>query len=288
MAGLLLTLLITSPLWAGGNGAFSDQTVASGLIASYSPGNVHGFHGGGAVGDFNRDTFPDVFYPAGGNSPDKLFINNGDGTFTDQAVAWGIDESHRSTAAAVGDYNRDGLLDIYVTSLGPDTGNQTGYHKLYRNNGDDTFTDVAVAAGVNQSSATSADGWGAAWGDYDLDGDLDLAVAGWSTNDGNRLFRNNNDGTFTDVTDSVGLASLAGTNGFAPRFVDMDGDRYPEIIWIGRFRQRPLLRQRRRRHLHRRHRRLGNQPGRYRDGHDGGRLGRGRGLRLLRHHHQHQ
>lgn len=235
LAGLFLTLLLAAPIWAGGNGSFSDQTVASGLIASYSPSNVHGFHGGGVVGDFNRDGWQDVFYPAGGNSPDKLFINNGDGTFTDQAAAWGIDEAHRSTAAAAGDYNGDGRLDIYVTSLGPVSGNQAGFHKLYRNNGNNTFTDVAATLGVNQSSAGSADGWGAAWGDYDLDGDLDLAVAGWSTNDGNRLFRNNDGDSFTDVTDSVGLSSLAGTNGFAPRFVDLDGDRYPEIIWIGDF-----------------------------------------------------
>lgn len=233
--GLLITLLTTIPVMAGGNGAFSDQTSSVQLSASYSPGNVHGFHGGGAVGDFNGDGWQDVFYPAGGNTPDKLFINNGDGTFTDQAAAWNIALAHRSTAAAVGDFDRDGRHDIYVTSLGPAANNQVGFHKLYRNNGNGTFTDIAVAAGVNQSSAVGADGWGAAWGDYDLDGDLDLAVAGWSTNDGNRLFRNDGNSTFTDVTTSAGLASLAGTNGFAPRFVDMDGDRYPEIIWIGDF-----------------------------------------------------
>lgn len=237
LAGLcILSLALTAaPVAAGGNGAFSDQTAASLVVASYSSANVHSFHGGGVVGDFDGDGWQDIFFPGGGGSGDKLFINNGDGTFTDEAAAWGIALSHRSTAAAVGDYNRDGRLDIYVTSLGPDSGNQSGFHKLYRNNGDRTFTDVALTAGVNQSSATGADGWGAAWGDYNLDGHLDLAVAGWSTNDGNRLFRNNGDGTFTDVTTSAGLSSLAGTNGFAPRFVDMDGDRFPEIIWIGDF-----------------------------------------------------
>ncbi|MEM8962875.1 MAG: CRTAC1 family protein [Acidobacteriota bacterium] len=231
----LLAVLLTSTAWAGSNGSFSDQTVTSLVAATYSGSNVHGFHGGGVVGDFNNDGWQDIFFAGGGGSGDKLFINNQDGTFSEEAAAWGIALVHRSTAAAVGDFNRDGWLDLYVTSLGPDTGNQIGFHKLYRNNGNDTFTDVAVAAGVAQSSAISADGWGAAWGDYDLDGDLDLAVAGWSTNDGNRLFRNNDDGTFTDVTTSAGLSSLTGTNGFAPRFVDMDDDRYPELIWIGDF-----------------------------------------------------
>ncbi len=234
----LLSILLAAlamPAWAGGDGAFSDQTGASQVIAAYSGGNVHSFLGGGVVGDFNNDGWQDIFFPGGGGSGDKLFINNGNGTFTESAAAWGIALIHRSTAAAVGEYNRDGWLDLYVTSLGPDSGDQIGFHKLYRNNGDSTFTDVAAVAGVNQSSAIGVDGWGAAWGDYDLDGHLDLAVAGWSTNDGNRLFHNNGDGTFTDVTASAGLGSLAGTNGFAPRFVDMDGDRYPEIIWIGDF-----------------------------------------------------
>ncbi len=237
MVGLFLFVLATFSVtaWAGGNGAFSDQTAASQVVASYSGDNVHNFHGGGVVGDFDNDGWQDIFFPGGGGTGDKLFINNGDGSFTDEAAAWGVGLSHRSTAAAVGDFNRDGWLDIFVTSLGPDTGNQSGFHKLYRNNGNGSFTDVAAVAGVNQSSAAGADGWGAAWGDYDLDGHLDLAVAGWSTQDGNRLFHNNGNGTFTDVTSSAGLSSLTGTNGFAPRIVDMDGDRWPEIIWIGDF-----------------------------------------------------
>ena len=232
LAAVILAAMV-SPSLAGTPG-FSDQTSASGVVASFSS-VPHGFLGGGVVGDFNGDGWQDIFYPAGGNGPDKLFINDQDGTFTESAAAWGIALEHRSTAAAVGDYNRDGRLDIFVTSLGPNSGMAAGHHKLYRNDGS-SFTDVAAAAGVETSSPTGPDGWGGAWGDYDLDGDLDLAVAGWQqTSNGNRLFRNDGDGTFTDVTASAGLSSLAGTNGFAPRFADMDGDRYPEIIWIGDF-----------------------------------------------------
>ncbi len=233
----LLTLclaLLAMPVLAG-SASFSDQTSSAGVTASFSPG-IAGFLAGGAVGDFNNDGWQDIFYPAGGDTPDKLFINNGNGTFTDRAADWGIALAHRSTAAAVADYDGDGWLDIYVTSLGTVASQQAGEHKLYRNMGNGTFADRAASAGVDRVSATTADGWGAAWGDYDLDGDLDLAVAGWNSNDGNRLYRNDGDGTFTDVTSAAGIsAALAGINGFAPRFADMDGDRYPELIWIGDF-----------------------------------------------------
>ena len=228
-----LGLLISAAALAGGT-TFSDQTAASGVVATYSPSNVPGFLAGGAVADFNGDGWQDIFYPAGGDTPDKLFLNNRDGTFTESATAWGIALAHRSTAAATADFDGDGDVDLYVTSLGPASNDQVGFHKLYRNDGG-SFTDVAVAAGVAQTSAGQADGWGAAWGDYDRDGDLDLAVAGWRASDGNRLFRNDGDGTFTDVTASAGLGSLTGTRGFAPRFVDMDGDLDPELIWIGDF-----------------------------------------------------
>ena len=213
---------------------FSNQTTSAQLTGSFGF-QMPNFLAGGAVGDFNRDGWQDIFYPACNNGLDKLFINQGDDSFVDEAQAWGVALQHRSSAAAVADYDGDGWLDIYVTSLGPTSQTQTGHHKLYRNNGDGTFTDVAVAAGVNRSSVTEPDGWGAAWGDMDLDGDLDLAVSAWQSNDGNRLYRNDGDGTFTDVTISAGLGIGQGIAGFAPRFVDMNGDRYPEIIWIGDF-----------------------------------------------------
>lgn len=212
---------------------FTDQTVATGVVASHVPTYTASFAAGGAVGDFNRDGFQDIFIPSGGGVPDRLFINNGNGTFTDQAAAWGVAIAHRSTGAAVGDFDGDGWLDIYVTSLGPAGNDAPGFHRLYKNNGGASFTDVAAAMGVATTSQGQADGWGACWGDYDLDGDLDLCVAGWITNT-NVLFRN--DGTtFTAVTAAAGLGALSQVNGFTPRFVDMDGDLYPELIFIGDF-----------------------------------------------------
>ncbi len=224
---------------------FSDQTVGSGVDSvhvpsvwlRFSPINISSMLGGGAIGDFNNDGFQDIFVLTGGENPDQLWINNGDGTFTDRAAAWGIAYKHMGVGTAVGDYNDDGWLDIFVTSVGPATGPlRPGAHLLYRNNGNGSFTDVAALAGVNQASTTIPDGFGAAFGDFDLDGDLDLIVVGWVRDSGgNRLFGNNGDGTFTDVTDDAGLGGLSDCRAFAPRFADMDGDRYPELLIAGDF-----------------------------------------------------
>ena len=98
------------------------------------------------------------------------------------------------------------------------------------------FADVAAAAGVATTATPRPDGMGAAFGDYDLDGDLDLFVTGYQYHDGNKLFRNDG-GRFTDVTvAALGPALEMGvleTWGFAPAFVDMAGDRFPELLIAG-------------------------------------------------------
>jgi hypothetical protein len=231
-AGLIVVVLVAlswvAPAWSQIN--FSDQTFGADI--DHLPFIAGGMiYAGGAVADFNGDGWPDIFL-LGGEEGDALYINDQDGTFTDEATAWGVDLIHRGHGAAAGDYNNDGWTDLYVTSGGDVTGSDLpGRHLLYRNNGDGTFTDVAAAAGVHQTSATDGDATSAAFGDYDLDGDLDLFVCttgATGTTDGNRLFRNNSDGTFTDVTVSAGIT--IGMNGFSPRFVDMNADRYPELL----------------------------------------------------------
>lgn len=213
--------------------SFTDQTVAAGITGVHIPTYSQLYAAGGAVGDFNRDGFQDIFLASGGNLPDRLFINNGDGTFDEEAAAWGVAVSHRGTGGTVGDFDNDGWLDLFVTSLGPANVNAAGHHKLYRNNGGHGFTDVATAMGVN--STGTADGWSGAFGDYDNDGDLDLAVCGFQQGATNKLFRNDGS-TFTDVTVSSGLAtSLANISGLAIKFVDMDGDLDQDLIWIGDF-----------------------------------------------------
>jgi hypothetical protein len=184
----------------------------------------------GAAGDFNRDGWQDLFVTGGGTSEDKLFLNDGDGTFTEVGAAWGVDVAHMGTGVAVGDYDGDGWLDVFVSSLGAEeVGPVIGQHRLYHNTGQGSFEERAALAGVTTSSPTVPDGMGAAFGDYDLDGDLDLYVCGWADpTTGSRLFRNDGDGTFTDVTASAVPAKAM--HSFSPRFVDMNGDRYPELL----------------------------------------------------------
>lgn len=230
---------------AAGGPPFSFQEVAGevGVGMTFTPpanymAGLAFMIGGGAVGDFNNDGWQDLFVVSGGSVPDYLFINNGDGTFTDRAAQWGLTDLHMGAGAAVGDYNADGWLDLYVTSYGDAAAPMTtGAHRLYRNNGNGTFSDVAALAGVNYTDSTP-NAFCAAFGDIDLDGDLDLFVTGWFTgaasSGGNRLFRNNGDETFTDITVQAGVFDIA-VHGFAVRFADMDGDRYPELLLAGDF-----------------------------------------------------
>jgi hypothetical protein len=219
--------------------AFSERTTEVGIDVVFLPGTGYSntsYSGGGAVGDFNRDGFQDLFV-LDGDGIDHLYINNGDGTFTDQAVAWGLTASHRGKGASVADYNKDGWTDLYVTSAGSTGSIGACKHKLYRNNGDGSFTDVAAAAGVQCTHPVAEDGWGSTFGDYDLDGDLDLFVAGFTaSNGGSKLFRNNGNGTFTNVTTASSLFfGVPQTYAFTPRFVDTDEDDYPELLLVADF-----------------------------------------------------
>lgn len=236
-----------------GTPGFTEAALQAQLITTHSPTinfelsilDFSGFTAGCAVGDFDRDGFQDLFVICGGNDPDRLYINNGDGTFSNEADAWGVGLKHMGLGASVGDYNNDGWPDIYVTSLGLANEWPTiNRHILYKNNGDGTFVDVAAEAGVRSTGGTPmfADGFSSAWGDYDLDGDLDLAVAGWlSIYETTKLFRNEGDGTFTDVTNVVNSQGKAVIDApkwirsYTPAFVDMDGDRYPELLLAADF-----------------------------------------------------
>jgi hypothetical protein len=213
---------------------FTDVTNSAGIASMHVPRFLESRAAGGAVGDFNRDGFQDVFHAVGGGAPDRLFINNGDGTFTDRAAQWGIAVAQLGTGALVGDFDRDGLLDLYVASLGTTAGERPHVNVLYRNESGVRFTNVAAAMGVN-SNGGAPDSWTGAFGDHDLDGDLDLAVAGWRSGQ-NRLFRNNGGTSFTDVSAASGVfPSLITSSGSCARFVDMDGDRDPELIFIADF-----------------------------------------------------
>lgn len=215
---------------------FVDVTDAVGLTSAHAPIPGHPMGpmvGGGTVADFNRDGWPDIYVICGGSQADMLFLNDQAGNFVEVGQSWGLTQPEMCSGAAVGDYDKDGWLDMYVTNFGPPgTSGTLGSHRLYRNVGGHGFQERAALAGL-QYAGLSWDGFSPGFGDYDLDGDLDLFVTSYTTSmKNNRLFRNNGDGTFTDVTIAAGIYA-SDVRGFVPTFADFDGDRYPELILIG-------------------------------------------------------
>ncbi len=220
---------------------------ATGLIHLHAPlsWSRTAMSGGGAVLDFDGDGDQDLFMVTSGGAPDRLYRNDGDGTFTDVARTAGVARVHRGQGAAAADIDGDGDPDLFVTSHGPAGEPRPGFHLLYRNDGPTgrggvvRFTEIGRPAGVAVTSAAIESGMGGSFGDYDLDGDLDLFVAAWSGEvDGNTLFRNDGvvDGVprFTDVTHAAGVAG-PGVRAFTPIFVDANGDRYPELLLAADF-----------------------------------------------------
>ena len=204
------------------DGTFTDVTAAAGLIRT-------GWGQGVCVGDYNNDGWDDLFVTYWGQN--ALYRNNGDGTFTDVTRQTGLLQAgprpRWNTGCCFVDYNRDGLLDLFVANYvdldlattpaagsgpfcqwkgipvmcGP-RGLPAGINILYRNNGDGTFTDVSEASGVSRPRGHY--GFTALTGDFNNDGWPDIYVACDSTP--SILFRNNHDGTFTDKAVEAGCA----------------------------------------------------------------------------------
>ena len=230
----------TAPSWPAGTYAL-PEVIGSGV----------------ALFDYNNDNALDVlhirFPPPGKEdapTPNRLFQQQPDGTFVDVTEASGIGHEGYGQGVAIGDVDNDSDVDVYVTNYGPDV--------FYRNNGDGTFALAKVGL--------SNDAWGtsATFGDYDRDGDLDLYVANYVEFDAgsvcrgkhgapdycnpqvfeaaaDRLFRNNGDGSFTDVTEPSGIAALSGralgvvcldltSDGWADFFVANDGEA--NHLWV--------------------------------------------------------
>ena len=226
-----------------GDGTFEDVTEASGLAAP-----LYGM--GVAVGDFDNDGAPDLFINALG--PDRLYRNRGDGTFEDVTERAGISDPAFGASATFLDYDRDGLLDLFVTHYVEWTreddlfctldGTRKSYctpesypgasNRLWRNRGDGTFEDVSIAAGVASPEGKSL---GVVVYDHDLDGWPDIAVANDTVR--NFLYRNNADGTFSEIGRQVGIAlseSGEARAGMGIDAGDVDGSGRESIV-VGNF-----------------------------------------------------
>jgi hypothetical protein len=181
--------------------------------------------------DYNNDGFPDIFctvtYPHPSFLEDILLKNNGDETFTNVSNRAGILPLINGRAVAWGDYDNDGDLDLFISR-----GTKEGPVKptLYRNNGDGTFTEVTDQAGLGAVTNSRA----ATWGDFNNDGYLDLYVVNSGSDpvgkDANQLYRNNKDGTFTDVARPAGVAVLVASRGRGAAWGDYDNDGFLDLF----------------------------------------------------------
>ena len=151
-----------------GDGTFTNVSRQAGIFRLVNGRAI-------AWGDYDNDGDLDLFISRGADIAVRqtFYRNNGDGTFTDVTDEAGFGSISNNRAAAWGDYDNDGFLDLYVVDSGSDPEGK-GPNYLYRNNQDGTFTDVASSAGVED--LVMSRGRGAAWGDYDSDGFLDLFV----------------------------------------------------------------------------------------------------------------
>ena len=197
-----------------GDGTFEDRTEAAGLVGQLGGLNC-------VQADYNNDGRLDIFVCRGAwlKTPIRpsLLRNNGNGTFTDVTEAAGLAAPVNSITAQWADYDNDGHLDLFVCC-------ESGPNRLYRNKGNGTFEEVAARAGRGRHRAAVCKG--AAWLDYDNDGYPDLFL---NYLDGSaRLFRNNRNGTFTDVTAAMGIDGPE--SGFSCWAWDYDNDGWPDIF----------------------------------------------------------
>lgn len=235
---------------------FLDVTESAGIKFVHTDGRsgvrlFNEFLGsGGGFFDYDGDGDLDIYLINGaiqiedsnGKLPHNvLYRNNGDGSFTDVTEDAGVGSESYGVGATVGDYDNDGDLDLYVTNFGED--------QLYQNNGDGGFTDVTKQAGVGNLK------WGTscAFGDVDNDGDLDLYVANYAVYDPKKdirceergvhvycgphaypavhdtLYKNNGDGTFSDVSALFRPPDMLPMHGLGVTFGDYDGDGDSDI-----------------------------------------------------------
>ena len=223
-----------------GNGSFTDVTKESGLLCLQPTQTA-------TWADFNNDGWLDVFIGAESSGenvfPCQLYMNKGNGTFTEVAVKANCNVVDFVKGVIAGDYNNDGWPDIYISSL-------SGEKRLLKNdglrNGEVHFTDVAAQAGLKDNHERTFGTW---FFDFDNDGWADLLTCNYDSKGGSLaiyaaaealhkplgksgeiiLFRNNHDGTFTNVTEQMGLNKVVFAMGC--NFGDIDNDGYPDMYF---------------------------------------------------------
>jgi hypothetical protein len=232
--------MVSSRLYLNkGDMRFEDITQAAGVA-------THGWASGVSMVDINNDGYLDIYVSMSGppwSTPEQrrnlLFINNHNRTFTESAAQYHVDDPGFTTHAVFFDYDRDGDLDLFLLGNSPKDFERSqleihpagirqhdpaGYDKLYRNNGDGTFTDVTQQAGI---SSTAQFGLGVVVSDFNRDGWPDLYLSNDDVAD-DVLYINNGDGTFTDKTrEWLRHTSFAGMGIDA---ADFNNDGWPDIM----------------------------------------------------------
>ncbi len=220
-----------------GDGTFTDITATANIPAGATALSA-------AMADINNDGYLDLFVTAEGHlglavpparqDTDRLYLNNGDLTFTDISETAGM-AGLGSCANAFSDYNNDGWVDLFVAVCNDVTFAPTPFH-LFKNNGDNTFTDVAAEAGL-----TGGGYWmSVSLGDIDNDGDFDLFSTnfgpadprnfGFGLSNTHAMYRNNGDGTYTDIADeALGLNQFS----WGSTFADFDNDGFVDLFFAG-------------------------------------------------------
>jgi hypothetical protein len=246
---------------------FMNITTSTGIsfvhgIVNPTYSKAEQFGGGVAAGDYDGDGDIDLYVVRGNLGPNLLYRNDGDNQFTDVAAAAGVDHAapggggYLHSGPVFADVDGDGDLDLFVGGMEGDP------CILYANDGDGTFTDVTEESGFKAMGARNT--ISAAFGDYDLDGDLDMMLAHWGTprppdgsggnGDTESLWRNDSDTNgirFTNVSVESGIAAtiIARRGGyhefqpdaldydysFTPAFARMDADAYPDILSVADF-----------------------------------------------------